>query len=343
MYDVVIIGSGPAGLSASIYAKRAGLNAVTLEQNPMSGGQVLNTYEVDNYPGLPGINGFDLGMKFREHADKLGCEFKEASVQAVRKDGEQINKKNENQLEEAIREIKAAEVGVKAISTEENRSVGFVVVTDQGEIQTKTVLAAMGAAHAKLGIPGEEEFSGMGVSYCATCDGAFFRGKVTAVIGGGDVAVEDAVFLARGCEKVYLIHRRDELRAAAVLQKEVMALPNVEILWDTVAERIEGEEQVQALALKNVKTGEKKELPVDGVFVAVGIIPSGDILKGIAKQDEKGYLIAGEDCATSMPGIFAAGDVRKKNLRQIVTAVADGANAVTSILEYLLKSADATL
>lgn len=314
MYDVVIIGSGPAGLSASIYAKRAGLKAVTLEQNPMSGGQVLNTYEVDNYPGLSGINGFDLGMKFREHADKLGCEFQEASVQAVMKSG--------------AAEIKAASL--------EKEAEGFVVVTDQGEIHTKTVLAAMGATHAKLNIPGEEELAGMGVSYCATCDGAFFRGKVTAVIGGGDVAVEDAIFLARGCKKVYLIHRRDELRAADVLQKEVMSLPNVEILWDTVAEQIEGEDMVEALSIKNVKTGEKTKLPVDGVFVAVGIVPSGEIFRGMVRQDEKGYLIAGEDCVTSMPGIFAAGDVRKKKLRQIVTAVADGANAVTSILDYLI-------
>lgn len=300
MYDVVIIGSGPAGLSASIYAKRAGLKAVTLEQNPMSGGQVLNTYEVDNYPGLSGIGGFDLGIKFREHADKLACEFKEAVVRTVKKEPE-----------------------------------GFTVVTEQEEIKTRTVIAAMGATHAKLNIPGEEEFAGMGVSYCATCDGAFFRGKVTAVIGGGDVAVEDAVFLSRTCEKVYLIHRRNELRAAAVLQKEVMELPNVEILWDMVAERIEGDGQVKALALKNVKTGEKKSLAVDGVFVAVGIIPASDILKDVAECDAKGYLEAGEDCALDTPGLFAAGDVRKKKLRQIVTAVADGANAVTSILEYL--------
>lgn len=334
MYDVVIIGSGPAGLSASIYAKRAGLNAVTLEQNPMSGGQVLNTYEVDNYPGLPGINGFDLGMKFREHADKLGCEFKEASVQAIRKAGVPVLKNEEGQSGKTGKTLDAE---VKAASIEEKANQGFVVVTDQGEIKTKTILAAMGATHAKLGVPGEEEFTGMGVSYCATCDGAFFRGKVTAVVGGGDVAVEDAIFLARGCEKVYLIHRRDELRAADVLQKEVMALPNVEILWDTVAEQIEGEDQVQALAIKNVKTGEQKKLQVDGVFIAVGIIPAGDLLEGVATRDEKGYLIAGEDCVTSTPGIFAAGDVRKKKLRQVVTAVADGANAITSVLDYLLN------
>lgn len=268
----------------------------------MSGGQVLNTYEVDNYPGLPGINGFDLGMKFREHADKLGCEFREAVVEAVKENAQ-----------------------------------GFTLVTDGGELQAKTVLAAMGATHAKLNIPGEEELSGMGVSYCATCDGAFFRGRVTAVIGGGDVAVEDAIFLARGCEKVYLIHRRDELRAAAVLQKELMALPNVEVIWDTVVEKISGEDQVDSLLIKNVKTGEQKALLVDGVFVAVGIIPSGELLQDLVDCDEKGYLIAGEDCATSRPGIFVAGDLRKKKLRQIVTAVSDGANAITSILDYLLN------
>ncbi len=340
MYDIVIIGSGPAGLSASIYAKRAGLKAVTLEQSPMSGGQVLNTYEVDNYPGLPGINGFELGMKFREHADKLECEFKNAAVLKIRKIAAKGLKEPEAELHAASLESrihggkKEQPSGFVVEPGREEQPSGFVVETDSGEIRTKTVLAAMGATHAKLGVPGESEFTGRGVSYCATCDGAFFRGKVTAVIGGGDVAVEDAIFLARGCEKVYLIHRRDELRAAAILQKELMALPNVEILWDTVAERIEGEGQVQSLAVKNVKTGKVKDLSVDGVFVAVGIIPSSDIMKDVADCDNKGYLIAGEDCASSTPGIFAAGDIRTKKLRQIVTAAADGANAITSVLEY---------
>lgn len=323
MYDVVIIGSGPAGLSAAIYAKRAGLHAVTLEQSPMSGGQVLNTYEVDNYPGLPGINGFDLGMKFREHADKLGCEFKEAEVCGIKKLAE--NESNQTS------EIQAASLKEKKAAGDE----GFAIITDKGKIETKAVIAAMGATHAKLNIPGEEAFAGKGVSYCATCDGAFFRGGVTAVIGGGDVAVEDAIFLARSCEKVYLIHRRDELRAAAILQKERMALPNVEILWNTVALEIEGEDRVQELVVKNVKTGKRERLRVDGVFVAVGIIPFSDAVREAADCDEKGYLIAGEDCVTSTPGIFAAGDVRKKKLRQIITAAADGANAVTSVLEYL--------
>lgn len=323
MYDVVIIGSGPAGLSAAIYARRAGLNAVTLERNPMSGGQVLNTYEVDNYPGLPGISGFDLGMKFREHADKLGCAFQTAEVLEVQR------------YQAACGEQQGAfgakgEGGADAVQ-------GYIVVTDQGEIRTRTVLAAMGAYHAKLGIPGEEELSGMGVSYCATCDGAFFKNKIAAVIGGGDVAAEDAIFLARSCQKVYLIHRRDELRAAAVLQKEVMSLPNVEILWDTVAQSIEGEDQVEGLVLKNVKTGEVSKLSADGVFVAVGIIPDSTVIRELVSCDEKGYVIAGEDCISETQGIFAAGDVRRKKLRQVVTAAADGANAVTSILEYLVR------
>ena len=332
MYDVVIVGSGPAGLAASIYAKRAGLNALTLEKNYMSGGQVLNTYEVDNYPGLPGINGFDMGMKFREHADKLGCEFRTAEVLEICRHEEAERK------DMAAVVLKAADLVRDKVSADGAicRKGNFTVVTDSGEFETRTVLAATGASHAKLGIPGEEELSGMGVSYCATCDGAFFKGKVVAVIGGGDVAVEDAVFLARGCSKVYLIHRRDELRAARVLQEEVMSLPNVEILWDTVAEKIEGEDMVEALQLKNVKTGQERMLPVNGVFVAVGIIPASEVFKNVAECDTKGYLIAGEDGATKTPGIFAAGDVRTKKLRQIVTAVADGANAITTIQEYLI-------
>lgn len=328
MYDVIIIGSGPAGLSASVYAKRAGLKALTLEKNPVSGGQVLNTYEVDNYLGLPGINGFDMGMKFREHADGLGCEFKTVEVCSIYREHE----------EEKV--LKAASVNDASKDTVPNdkKEQGFLVETDEGIFPTKTVVAAMGAVHAKLGIPGEEELAGRGVSYCATCDGAFFRGRVTAVIGGGDVAVEDAIFLARGCEKVYLIHRRDELRAAKVLQEEVKRLPNVEILWDTVAEKIEGQEQVEGLVLKNVKTGKRTKLSVDGIFVAVGILPDSKILKEIVNCDPKGYVLAGEDGITDVPGIFAAGDIRSKKLRQIVTAVADGATAIQSVQEYLVQT-----
>ncbi len=321
MYDLIIIGSGPAGLSAAVYAKRAGLDALVMEKSPMSGGQVLTTYEVDNYLGMPGINGYDLGMKFREHADRMGVEFLETEVSGV----ERI--KNRNRYEENTSELVAA--------SNNGAGEGFCIVTDKGEYRAKTILAATGAVHAKLGVPGEEELAGMGVSYCATCDGAFFRNRVVAVVGGGDVAVEDAIFLARTSQKVYLIHRRDELRAAKVLQERVKNLSNVEILWDTVVDEILGEDQVKKISIRNVVSGEKRELEMDGVFIAVGIHPNTELFENLVECDEKGYIIAGEDGATTEDGIFAAGDVRSKPLRQIVTAVADGANAIAGIQNFL--------
>lgn len=299
IYDVVIIGSGPAGLTAAIYAERAELTTVVIEKELASGGQVLNTYEVDNYPGLPGINGYDLGMKFREHADKLGAEFVTDDVVRVEKSD-----------------------GL------------FTVVCEEESYTARTVILSTGASHRKLAVPGEEELTGMGVSYCATCDGAFFRGKVTAVVGGGDVAVEDAVFLARLCKKVYLIHRRDELRGAKTLQSQLFALDNVEVIWDSVVDAVNGADQVESLSVRNVKNGEKSDLKVDGVFVAVGINPQSNVFEGLVEMDH-GYIRAGEDCETSVPGIFAAGDVRTKQLRQVSTAVADGANAITSVERYL--------
>lgn len=302
MYDLIIIGSGPAGLSAAVYGKRAGLNLLVLEKVPMSGGQVLNTYEVDNYLGLPGMNGFDMGMQFRAHADKLGVEFRETEVLS-------LSERN----------------GMK------------IVKTDAEELEAKTVILATGAVHARLGVPGEEELSGMGVSYCATCDGAFFRGKTVAVVGGGDVALEDAIYLARTCEKVYLIHRRDELRGAKVLQEELQSLENVEILYSCTVEEIQGEDAVENLRVKNVKTGEISDLPVAGIFVAVGIRPNTELVRNMVDCDEGGYILAGEDCATSVPGLYAAGDVRKKPLRQIITAVADGANAAVAAGSYCRK------
>lgn len=301
IYDLIIVGSGPAGLSAAVYGKRAGLDLLVIEKQPMSGGQVLNTYEVDNYLGLPGINGFDMGMQFREHVDKMGVEFAEAEVTVVNDKGD-------------IKEV----------------------VTDAGIFKARTLILASGAQHAKLGVPGEEELSGMGVSYCATCDGAFFKNRTVAVVGGGDVAVEDAIFLARNCEKVYLIHRRDELRAADVLQKALLSLPNVEVLWSHVVEEICGEDMTESLQIKDVKTGEVKNLLVAGVFIAVGIVPQTEIYEGLVEMNQGGYIIAGEDCATSAAGIYAAGDCRAKNLRQIITAVADGANAATSAWSYLI-------
>ena len=295
MYDLIVIGSGPAGLSAAVYGKRAGLDLLVLEKNPMSGGQVLNTYEVDDYLGMPGMDGFDMGTRFREHADKLGVEFMEATALSL-----------------------------------EDRGGHKLIRTDQGELEAKTVILATGAVHAMLGAPGEERLGGRGVSYCATCDGAFFRGRTVAVVGGGDVALEDAIYLARTSEKVYLIHRRDELRGAMVLQQELKGLPNVEILYSHVVEEILGEDTVEAVTLKDCRTEETFRLPVDGVFVAVGIRPQTELVRGLAACDEGGYVLAGEDCATDVPGLFVAGDVRRKPLRQIVTAVADGANAAVS-------------
>ena len=306
MYDLIIIGSGPAGLSAAVYAKRAGLNMLIIEKNPVSGGQIIDTYEVDNYLGIPGVNGFDLAMKFREHADKLGAEFADGIV-----------------------------TGIEKTSADNGKAI-FKVNTEDTSYETRTVVIAAGAHHSKLGIPGEEEYIGKGVSYCATCDGAFYKGKVAAVNGGGDVAVEDAIFLARFCEKVYLIHRRDELRAAKILQDELFGLPNVEVIWDSVVQEIQGEDKVNNLRVKNIKENKVSDLNVDGIFVAIGIHPTTESFADIVECDENGYVIAGEDCATNVPGIFVAGDCRKKRLRQIVTSVADGANAVTAAQDYLI-------
>ena len=308
MNDLIIIGSGPAGLSAAVYAKRAGLNMLIIEKNPVSGGQIIDTYEVDNYLGIPGVNGFDLAMKFREHADKLGAEFVDATVTSV----------------------------VCQEQGSDTKLPVYKVNTDNGEFETHTIILATGAHHSKLGIPGEEEYIGKGVSYCATCDGAFYKGKVTAVNGGGDVAVEDAIFLSRFSSKVYLIHRRDELRATKILQDELFALPNVEVIWDSVVKEIKGEDKVATLKVTNVKSGEESDVNVDGIFVAIGIHPSTDLFADVVNCDEQGYVIAGEDGATSAPGIFVAGDSRKKRLRQIVTAVADGANAVTSVQDFMV-------
>ena len=299
IYDLIIIGSGPAGLSAAIYGKRAGLNVLVIERNYMSGGQVLNTYEVDNYLGLPGINGFDMGMQFREHADKLGVEHAEGQV-----------------------------IGL------EDGKVKKILTTDK-TYEAYAVILAMGASHAKLGVDGEERLTGRGVSYCATCDGAFYRGKTVAVVGGGDVALEDAVYLARFCEKVYLIHRRDEFRGAMILQKQVEALENIEILFSHTVEQICGEENVEHLIIKDVKTGVQRELPVNGIFIAVGIVPATDWVPDFIEKDDKGYVAAAEEGETSVTGIYAAGDIRTKALRQIITAVADGANAAVRAGQYV--------
>lgn len=302
LLDVVIIGSGPAGLTAAIYASRAELKGLVIEKSSMSGGQIINTYEVDNYPGIPGISGFELANRFRGHCDRLGMEFAEGEVERI---------------------------------TLEDNDIKKVLLEDGTEYRTKTVIIAGGVENRKLEVPGEEELAGMGVSYCATCDGAFFKGRTVAVVGGGDVAVEDAIFLARLAKKVYVIHRRDEFRAARSLIRRLTEMDNVEILWDSVVEQIEGSDVVTGLKIANKKTGEKTELPLDGIFVAVGNIPLSKTYGGLIDLDEKGYIRAGEDCQTSVPGIYAAGDIRTKPLKQIITAAADGANAITAVERYL--------
>ena len=301
IYDLAILGAGPAGICAAIYATRAKLNTIWLDKKFVQGGQIVDTYEVDNYPGLPGITGLDLGEAMAGHAEKLGMKPQRETVRSIE-----------------------AEQGIKVIRTKKN------------EYRARAVIIACGATHRHLGIPGEEELSGMGVSYCATCDAAFFQDRTVVVVGGGNVAVEDAILLSRTCKKVYLVHRRDELRAEKILQESFFACKNVELIWDSIPLSIEGTDKVEALKIQNKKTQEESFIETDGVFIAVGIVPGTEKFKDLVKLDEAGYIVAGEDGITSEPGIFAAGDIRTKNLRQVVTAVADGANAVASVQRYLL-------
>ena len=301
IYDLAILGAGPAGICAAIYATRAKLNTIWLDKKFVQGGQIVDTYEVDNYPGLPGITGLDLGEAMAGHAKKLGMKPQREPVRSIE-----------------------AEQGIKVIRTKKN------------EYRARAVIIACGATHRHLGIPGEEELSGMGVSYCATCDAAFFQDRTVVVVGGGNVAVEDAILLSRTCKKVYLVHRRDELRAEKILQESLFACKNVELIWDSIPLSIEGTDKVEALKIQNKKTQEESFIETDGVFIAVGIVPGTEKFKDLVKLDEAGYIVAGEDGITSEPGIFAAGDIRTKNLRQVVTAVANGANAVASAQRYLL-------
>ncbi len=302
MYDLVIIGSGPAGLSAAVYAKRACLSVLVIEKEAFAGGQMVYTEEVDNYLGLNAKSGFELAESFKQHALDLDVSFAEGAVEKiVPKDGK------------------------------------WSLHMESGEdIETKTVLLATGATHRKLGVPGEETFAGVGVSYCATCDGAFFQGKSVAVVGGGDVALEDALYLANICEHVYLIHRRNELRGTKVLQNQVFANEKITFLGESEVTEITGDKQVSGISVHNKVTDETKELSVAGVFIAVGMEPQSDLYAPLLSL-EHGYVPAGEDCATEKDGLYVAGDVRTKRLRQIVTAVADGANAVHSIQEYLMQ------
>lgn len=341
IYDTIIIGNGPAGLTAAIYAVRAGFKTLVVSDNPMGGGQIATTYEVANYPGLNGIGGSELGEKFEEHAKALGAEFLTARVSSIEAgpSAEEKNPGSGEGSEEAGEggSAAAAAGGAAAAASGKAKSLK-AVITDKGPLQTRTVVIATGADHRKLGVPGETELTGSGVSYCATCDGAFFRNKVVAVVGGGDVALEDAIFLSRFASKVYIIHRRDEFRGAYALQQQVFANEKIEVIYDTVVTEVTGKFAVESVKLHNRKMEEDSVLPVNGVFMAVGIQPNLEGLEGLPERDEAGYIKAGEDCVTSIPGIYAAGDVRTKALRQVITACADGANAVTSISAYFNRS-----
>lgn len=296
MKDLIIAGSGPAGLSAAVYASNAMMDFLVIEKFPMSGGQMLNTYEINNYLGFEEIDGFTLGQTFRKHAENKGAQFINDEITAIEKiDG------------------------------------GYSVKCKNGEYETKTIIFATGANPKKLGVKGEADFAGRGVSYCATCDGNFFRDKVTAVIGGGDVALEDALYLANICSKVYLIHRRDEFRGAKYIQDKVRANDKIELVLKDEVDEITGNNKVEKL---NLKSG--KELEIDGVFIAVGLDPNSKLLDKITEM-ENGFIKADESGITSAAGIFAAGDIRTKRLRQISTAVSDGANAVHSVEEYLFN------
>ena len=323
IFDTIIVGAGPAGMAAAIYAARAELNFCMIDRSYAPGGQVLSTYEVDNYPGLPGLSGGELSDKFKQHCDKLGCTFVTADITDITPGHIAPNG--------FFNEIDMTNTGVEAA-----HDLLFMISTAEGESYlTKTVIAATGASHKKAGIDGEEDFAGMGVSYCATCDGAFFRKKDVAVVGGGDVALEDAIFLSRLCKKVYIVHRRDTFRAAKSLVTQADGIENIEFVFDSVSQKISGNSNVEELVVKNVKTDGERTLPVSGVFIAIGITPTTGLFKDLVACDEAGYIIADESGKTSMPGIFAAGDIRKKPLRQIITAAADGANCITSVEGYL--------
>lgn len=298
MHDLLILGGGVAGLTAAIYATRARLDAVLLERG-MTGGQALETAEIENYPGVPHTDGASLSMAIAEQARSLGADIRTANVTGWR------------QVEG-----------------------GFAVETADGEHTARTLLIATGATHRPLGVPGEDRLRGRGVSYCATCDGRFFRGKTVAVVGGGNTAAEDALYLARLCEQVVLIHRRDRLRAGRALQEQVLAAPNITVRWNTTVRAIEGDARVERLCL--LSDEQEESLPVDGVFIAVGVQPNSGAFLSLP-HDDGGFLLANEDGETDTPGVFVAGDVRAKRCRQLITAAGDGAAAASAAERWLAE------
>jgi len=298
--DIIIIGGGPAGLSAGIYAARAALK-VTLLEKGMPGGLVASTEFIENYPGFAeGISGPELTMQMQNQALRFGLQIKSTNVESIKPTGN-----------------------------------GFEIQTDEGVMNSSTIILATGASPRLLDVKGEKEFHGRGVSYCATCDGAFFKDKKVAVVGGGDAAVEEALFLTKFAEKVYIIHRRGELRATKIIQERAKQNPKIDFQWFSVVDEIKGSATVEKLVLRDTRDNSTRELPIDGVFIYVGTKPSSELVAGLVELDPKGYVITDDEMRTSQPGLFAAGDVRQKLLRQVVTAAADGAVAAVAAEKYL--------
>ncbi len=301
-YDLVIIGGGPAGLTAGLYAARARMKALLLEK-ALCGGQAMLTDMIENFPGFPeGVAGHELSARLEEQAKRFGLAVEQA----------------------------------ESLGLERAQGGAFSVALSGGrKVDALSVIVASGARWNSLGIPGEKELAGRGVSYCATCDGPLFRGKNVVVVGGGDTAVEDALFLTKFAAKVTIVHRRDRLRAAKILQERAFANKKIDVCLDSVAVRIEGADRVSAVAIKNVKTGAETSLECSGAFILIGLSPNTEFMKGLLRLDEKGYIITDDDMKTSVDGIFACGDVRKKSLRQVVTASGDGATAAAAAGHYV--------
>ncbi len=301
MEDIIIIGGGTAGLTAAIYGQRAGFSCKIFEKYA-PGGQIVNSPSIENYPGMYGVSGYDYSMALYEQAQKLGATLEFAEVTSVDFSGS-LKK----------------------------------VCTTAGDFEAKAVIIANGAARRKIGCPGEEKFEGRGVSYCATCDGNFFRGKTVAVVGGGESAFEEAEYLAGICDKVYLIHRRDVFTAAKTAVDSLIKKENVTVITNTVIEEIKGENAVSSAVLKNRANQSTVEIPLSAIFVSIGLVPENGVFAENIKLDDRGYIDAGEDCKTAIEGVFVAGDTRKKNLRQLVTAASDGAVAANAAAEYIRK------
>lgn len=304
MYDILIIGAGPAGMTAAIYGQRGGKKTIVFDKLSY-GGQVINTAEVANYPGMPNMTGLDFADKTYNQMKDLGAEMSY----------------------EEISEIRDADKPIKTVVTSSGK-----------EYECKTIIIATGSSPRPLGVENEDRFKGAGISYCATCDGAFFRNKTVAVCGGGNTALEDAEVLSDIAKKVYLVHRRDEFRADATNVKRVKTKKNVELVLDSVVTAINGERFIQGIEVENKKTGDKRELKLDGLFVAIGQMPENEIFRDIVTLNKAGYVEAGEDCLTGADGIFAAGDCRAKKVRQITTAVSDGAIAALAAIEHINKT-----